>query len=214
MIVPRNIFHIAGVCDPEAKSMRYRTDSVQFTGAGGRVVASATDGHIMLVAEAESDQAGAETVLVPQAFCELVTQLRQSPTDAVALTKGYITDSRYTIAIAENEVRALMKGRFPDCQSVLTLPKADSVNMRLDLRALKQMVDTLLAMAKGVTERVIVTLTLDRTDPERIMLSSSGNDQDSAGNVAGIMMGVSITERPLPTGPAWLPTADCRGGGG
>lgn len=196
MIVPRNVFEIAGIC--ESGHDRFALGSVQFGCANGRGFAYATSGNQLIAVDWAGDLDPEKEMLVPRLACEQVTTLWQSPTEELHLWPSQVADAAGSgVAYKPSE------GKFPPCREGFVEPQ-NSVDVRIDLRLLKELVDTMAAMAKG-TDLVYVTLSIDRNKPDKVWLTSSEEDQRSMGNVAGLLMGVGQKDHPLPSGPAWYP---------
>lgn len=196
MIVPRNVFEIAGLC--EAGHRRYNLNAVEFSQSGGRCLAYATNATQLIAAEWEGHESDVEKMLVSRAACEKATNFWASPTDQLRLSPGSVSDAKGT-AIACDPA----EGKFPPCREAFFEPK-DGINVWLDLRLLKQLVDVMVAMAKGC-ESVEVTLSIDHENPTSVLLTSSEKDPQSMGNVAGIIKTAGPDDGSLPDGPAWYP---------
>lgn len=208
MIVPRNIFEIAGLC--ESGHSKFALGSVQFGCADGRGFAYATSRKQLIAADWVGDPDPEEEMLVPRRQCASAAAADfWQFHDELILSPGKVSGfGGSTIAYKPT------KGKFPPCREAFVEPQ-NSVDVRIDLRLLKELVDTMVAMvamAKG-TDPVCVTLSIDRNKPDKVLLTSSEEDPQSMGNVAGLLMCAEPKGCSPPTGPAWYPGMKAKEGG-
>ncbi len=198
MKLPTSVLEICGMCDVEA--IRYALGAVQLSQTGEKSRAAATNGRAAIVAEWEGDgEAVGFPALVPLAACHAVLRAWKPKRGTTPPMLG-VTSNEKAVTFknaSKMEIKARnAEGSFPAIEDAFDAIRGKGTRIRLDLRKLTELVQTLNAMVPtDACEKARVTLIVGE---EKVVLSVSGNGL----NIAGLLIGLLVEK---PEKPVWLP---------
>lgn len=234
MLVPRKIFKLRELCDPEPT--RFATGGIKFERLDdGTPRASVTDGRVLMIAEWQEDAAEhypviegvvatekhAFEVIVPKAACaeaeKLLAPGKRCPKPVVARnvvldevnTNGRVIIAASNIDDSRKITPQAIDGKFPSVMDVIPNYGAkNSVSINVDAERLIELLTAVLKTSASGNAFNEVTLTLDAEQPaeQPVMVSCVAKGDVS---VCGILMPVGIEretkQAPKGRGPVWMP---------